>query len=118
MLKEIKSIQVKHLSSTQVFYAVRGQLGHLGTKINPQLQPMFTSKMITDHLKATESSKVSIRIYMRFVRHKLYWVNLPLSSSTRRTKNSVIGKHFRHEHGLIPEDLIKNISYKEMVWQT
>ena len=33
---------------------VRRQLGDLGTKINHQLQPVFTSKNIADHLRVTE----------------------------------------------------------------
>ena len=33
---------------------VRRQLGNLRTKINQQLQPLFTSKKITDHLRVTE----------------------------------------------------------------
>ena len=33
---------------------VRRQLGDLGTKINQQLQPVFTSKKIADHLRVTE----------------------------------------------------------------
>ena len=34
--------------------AVRRQLCDLGVKINQQLQPVFTSKNIADHLRATE----------------------------------------------------------------
>ena len=33
---------------------VHRRLGDLGTKINQQLQPVFTSKKIADHLKVTE----------------------------------------------------------------
>ena len=32
---------------------VRRQLGHLGTKTNQQLQPVFTSKKTTDHPRVT-----------------------------------------------------------------
>jgi len=35
---------------------VRRQLGHLGTKINQQLQPVFTNKKIADHLRVIEKS--------------------------------------------------------------
>ena len=50
---------------------VRRRLGDLGTKTNQQLQPVFTSKKIADHLKVTEEkpppdqpAKCSIRIHM------------------------------------------------------
>ena len=33
---------------------VRRQLGDLGTKINQQLQPVFTRKKIADHLRVTD----------------------------------------------------------------
>ena len=33
---------------------VRRRLGDLGMEINQQLQPVFTSKKIADHLKVTE----------------------------------------------------------------
>ena len=33
---------------------LRFQLGDLGTKINQQLQPVFTNKKIADHLRVTE----------------------------------------------------------------
>ena len=35
---------------------VRRQLSDLGTKINQQLQPAFTSKKIADHLRCTEDN--------------------------------------------------------------
>jgi len=36
---------------------VRRQLGDLGTRINQQLQPVFTSKKIADHLRVTEEKR-------------------------------------------------------------
>ena len=48
---------------------VRRQLGDMGTKINQQLQAVFTSKKIAEHLRVTEEkpdqpAKCSIRIHM------------------------------------------------------
>ena len=45
--------RVKDQKSADV---VRKQLGDLGTKINQQLQLVFTSKKIADHLRVTEEN--------------------------------------------------------------
>ena len=41
---------------------VRRQLGDLGTKINQQMQPVFTSKRIANHLRVTEEKPPLINI--------------------------------------------------------
>ena len=83
------TLPFKHQKSADV---VRRQLGDLGTKINQQLQPVFTSKKIaagspeSHRRKASldQPAKCSIRIHMCFVRYDLYWIHLPPSPSTRR----------------------------------
>ena len=65
---------------------VRRQLGDLGTKINQQRQPVFTSKRIADHISESHIRKASPdqpAKYSRFVRYKLYWVHLTPPPSTR-----------------------------------
>ena len=69
---------------------VRRRLGDFGTNINQQLQPVFTSKKIANHLKVTEEKPPLINqqsVVYEFtcdLCHKLYWVHLPPSPSTRR----------------------------------
>ena len=60
---------------------VRRQLGDLGTNINQQLQPVFASKKIADHLRVTEEKPPLINqqsVVYEFI------CDLPPSPSTRR----------------------------------
>ena len=71
---------------------VRRRLGDLGTKINQQLQPVFTSKKIADHLKVTEEKPPLINqqsVVYEFTcdlcdTNYIGQVHLPPSPSTRR----------------------------------
>ena len=95
---------------------VRRQLGDLGTKINQQLQPMFTSKKIADHLRATEEKPPLINqqsVVYEFIcdlcdTNYIGYTCRHLHQRVEEHKHSVIGKHFRDAHGLTPTNLIKN----------
>ena len=95
---------------------VRRQLGDLRTKINQELQPVFTSKKIADHLRVTEEKPPLINqqsaVYestcdlcdTNYIGHTCRH----LHQRVEEHKHSVIGKHLRDAHGLTPNNLIKN----------
>ena len=97
---------------------VRRQLGDLGTKINQQLQPVFTSKKIADHLRATEEKPPLINqqsVVYEFIcdlcdTNYIGYTCRQLHQRVEEHKHSVIGKHFRDAHGLTPTNLIKNFN--------
>ena len=96
---------------------VRRQLGDLGTKINQQLQLVFTSKKIIDHLRVTEE-KPPLMINQQSVVNEftcdlcdandIGYTCRHLHQRVDEHKHSVIEKHFRVEHALTPDNLIKN----------
>ena len=93
---------------------VRRQLGDLGTKINQQLQPVFTSKKIADHLRVTEEKPPLINqqsVVYEFICDlncaiRIIYTCRHLHQRVEEHKHSVIGKHFRDAHGLTPTNLI------------
>ena len=93
---------------------VRRRLGDLGTKINQQLQPVFTSKKIADHLKVTEEKPPLINqqsVVYEFTcdlcdTNYIGYTCRHLHQRVEEHKHSVIGKHFRDVHDLIPDNLI------------
>ena len=95
---------------------VRRQLGDLGTKINQQLQPVFTSKKIADYLRVTEEKPPLINqqsVVYEFIcdlcdTNYIGYTCRHLHQRVEEHKHSVIGKHFRDVHGLTPDSLIKN----------
>ena len=88
----------------------------LGTKINQQLQPVFTSKKIADHLRVTEEKPPLINqqsVVYEFIcdlcdTNYIGYTCRHLHQRVEEHKHSVIGKHFRDAHGLTPTNLIKN----------
>ncbi|XP_068707356.1 uncharacterized protein [Montipora foliosa] len=96
---------------------VRRQLGDLGTKINQQLQPVFTSKKNIDHLRVTEE-KPPLMVNQQSVVNEftcdlcdanyIGYTCRHLNQRVEEHKHSVIGKHFRVEHAVTPDNLIKN----------
>ena len=101
---------------------VRGQLGDLGTKINQELQPVFTSKKIADHLRVTEEKPPLINqqsVVYEFTcdlcdTNHIGYTCRHLHQRVEEHKHSVIGKHLRDAHGLTPNYLIENFKVKEM----
>ena len=95
---------------------VRRQLGDLGTKINQQLQPVFTSKKIADHLRVTEEKPPLINqqsVVYEFIcdlcdTNYIGYTCRHLHQRVEDHKHSVIGKHFWDAHGLTRTNLIKN----------
>ena len=96
---------------------VRRQLGDLGTKINQQLQPVFTSKKIADHLRVTEEKPTLINqqsVVYEFIcdlcdtNYIGYTCRHLHQRRVEEHKHSVIGKHFWDAYGLTPTNLIKN----------
>ena len=95
---------------------VRRRLGDLGTKINQQLQPVFTSKKIADHLKVTEEKPLLINqrsVVYEFTcdlcdTNYIGYTCRHLHQRVEEHKHSVIGKHFRDVHDLTRDNLIKN----------
>ena len=95
---------------------VRRRLGGLGTKINQQLQPVFTSKRIADHLKVTEEKPPLIKqqsVVYEFTcdlcdTNYIGYTCRHLHQRVEKHKHSVIGKHFRDVHDLTPDSFIKN----------
>ena len=95
---------------------IRRQLDDLGTKINQQLQPVFTSKKIADHLRVTEEkppliNQQSVVYEFRCDLCDTNYIGYTcrhLHQLVEEHKHSVIGKHFRDAHGLTPTNLIKN----------
>ena len=95
---------------------VRRQLGDLGTKINQELQPVFTSKKIADHLRVTEEKPPLINqqsVVYEFTcdlcdTNYIGYTCRHLHHRVEEHKHSVIGKHLRDAHGLTPNNLIKN----------
>ena len=93
---------------------VRRQLGDLGTKINQQLQPVFTSKKIADHLRVTEEKPPLINqqsVVYEFIcdlcdTNYIGYTCRHLHQRAEEHKYSVIG----HAHGLTPTNLIKNFN--------
>ena len=108
------TLAFKHQKSADV---LRTQLGDLGTKINQQLQPVFTSKnMLPDHLRVTEEKPSLINqqsVVYEFIRdfcdtNYIGYTCRHLYQRVEEHKHSVIGKHFWDAHGLTPTNLIKN----------
>ena len=106
-----------HLKIRNRLTLVRRQLGDLGTKINQQLQPVFTSKKIADHLRVTEEKPPLINqqsVVYEFIcdlcdTNYIGYTCRHLHQRVEEHKHSVIGKHFRDAHGLTPTNyLIKN----------
>ena len=87
---------------------VRRQLGDLGTKINQELQPVFTSKKIADHLRVTEEKPPLINQQSVVYEFTCDLCDTNYIGYTCRHKHSVIGKHLRDAHGLTPNNLIRN----------
>ena len=90
---------------------VRRRLGDLGTKINQQLPPMFTSKKIADHLKVTEEKPPLINqqsVVYEFTCDLCNTNYIGYSCRHLHLQHSVIRKHFRDLHDLTPNNLIKN----------
>ena len=89
------------------------QLGDLGTKINQQLQPAFTSKKIADHLRVTEENPPRINqqsVVYEFIcdscdTNYIDYTCRHLHQQIEEHKHSVIGKHLRDVHGLTPDNL-------------
>ena len=81
-----------------------------------QLQPVFTSKKIADHLRVTEEKPPLINqqsVEYEFIcdlcdTNYIGYTCHHLHQRVEEHKHSVIGKHFRDAHGLIPTNLIKN----------
>ena len=81
---------------------VRRQLGDLRTKINQQLQPMFTSKKIADHLRVTEETPPLINqqsVVYEFIcdlcdTNYIGYNCRHLHQRVEEHKHSEIGKHF------------------------
>ena len=88
----------------------------LGTKINQQLQPLFTSKEIADHLRVTEEKPPLINqqsVVYEFIcdlcdTNYIGYTCCHPHQRVEEHKHSVIGKHFWDAHGLTPTNLIKN----------
>ena len=95
---------------------VRRRLGDLGTKINQQLQSVFTSKKIADHLRVTEEKPTLINqqsVVYEFTcdlcdTNYIGYTCSHLHQRVEKHKHSVVGKHFRDVHDLTPGNLIKN----------
>ena len=95
---------------------VRRRLGDLGMKINQQLQPVFTSKKIADHLKVTEEKPPLINqqsVVYEFTcdlcdTNYIGCTCRHLHQRVEEHKHSVIGKHLRDVHDLTPDNLMKN----------
>ena len=95
---------------------VRRRLGDLGTKINQQLLPLFTSKKIADHLKVTEEKPPLINqqsVVYEFTcdlcdTNYIGYTCRHLHQRVEEHKHSVIGKHFRDVHDLTTDNSIKN----------
>ena len=95
---------------------VRRQLGDMGTKINQQLQAVFTSKKIADHLRVTEEKPPLINqqsVVYKFIcdlcdTNYSGYTCRHLHQRVEEHKHSVIGKHFWDTHDLTPTNLIKN----------
>ena len=92
---------------------VRRQLGDLGTKINQELQPVFTSKKIADHLRVTEEKPPLINqqsVVYEFTydlcdTNYIGYTCRHLHQCIEEHKHSVIRKHLRDAHGLTPNNL-------------
>ena len=98
---------------------VRRRLGDLGTKINQQLQPVFTRKKIADHLRVTEEKPPLINqqsVVYEFTcdlcdtNYIGYTCRHLHQRVEEHIKHSVIGKHFRDVQDLTPDNLIKNFT--------
>ena len=95
---------------------VRRQLGDLGTEINQQLQPVFTSKKIADHLRLTEEKPPLINqqsVVYEFIcdlcdTNYIGYSCRHLHQRVEEHKHSVIEKHLRDMHRLTPDNLIEN----------
>ena len=82
-----------------------------GNKINQQLQPVFASKKIADHLRVTEEKPPLINqqnVVYEFIcnlcdTNYIGYTCRHLHQRVEEHKHSVIGKHFRDAHGLTPE---------------
>ena len=87
------------------------RLADLGTKINQQLQPVFTSKKIADHLKVTEEKPPLINpqsVVYEFTCDLcdtyIGYTCRHLHQRVEEHKHSVIGKHFKDVHDLTPDN--------------
>ena len=97
------TLPIKKQKSANV---VRRQLGDLGRKINQQLQPVFTSKKIADHLKVTEEKPPLINqqsVVYEFTcdlcdTNYIGYTCRHLLQLVEEHKHSVIRKHFRDVH--------------------
>ena len=90
-------------------------------KINQQLQSVFTNKKIADHLRVTEETPTLInqQSVVEELTCDLCGANYigytcrHLHQRVEEHKHSVIGKHFRVEHALSPDKIIKNFKVLE-----
>ena len=110
------SVRIRLPFKDQSADVVRRRLGDLGTKINQQLQPVFTSKKIADHLRVTEEKPPLINqqsVVYEFTcdlcdTNYIGYTCPHLHQRVEEHKHSVIGKYFRDVHNLTLDNLIKN----------
>ena len=97
---------------------VRKQLRDLGRKIDHELQPIFTSKKIVDDLRETELEPPIVNQQSVVYKFKCDLCDTNYIEYTRRHlhqrveehKHSVIGKHLKDEHNVMPFNLRENFT--------
>ena len=94
--------------------SVRRQLSDLGKKIDRVLQPVFTSRKISEDLKVTETKPSLVNQQCRVVyefkcnscdTNYIGYMSRHLHLRIEEHKYSVIGKHLKDEHNLRPNNL-------------